>query len=91
MKSIIYKYRIISAILFCFLILLLGTYLQDHKAFYFIWVAIPISVILNRKILGDGADLSNKEKMLLIVSVLVMAGVFLFLNYNMAVNKIINK
>ena len=51
---------------------------------------LPIA-FLNKKILGNGADLNSKDKILLIVGGVIMAGAFLFFTYNMAINKIINK
>lgn len=92
MKSIIYKNRVIFAILLCLLTLLLGVYLQTQTHYGFLSISLIMLVnIINRKIFGNEDDLGNKEKMFLLFSVLIIAGVFLFINYNMAVNKIINK
>lgn len=91
LKSIIYKYRVLFAILLCVFTLLLGTYFLTHnKGFLSIVLLVPLN-ILNRKILGNGTDSSNKENMFLLFSGLVIAGVFLFLNYNITVSKIISK
>lgn len=91
MKSIIYKNRIISAILLCLFTLILITYLYAHNAIYFAWVIILLTAFLSRKILGNGTDLSNKEKVFLTGSVVVMLGVFLFFIYNITICKFINK
>ena len=92
MKSIIYKNRIISAIILGFITLLLITYLQSKDANYLIWVAIiPLVAFISRKILGKGTDLSIKEKIILTFSFVIMAGGFMFFTYNMAIYNIINR
>jgi uncharacterized membrane protein YoaT (DUF817 family) len=90
MKAIIYKKPTIFAV-FWLVALLSIAYLDSHNGTRFTFVIMIFSVFLGRKIVSNGTDLSNKQKMLLIVCSVVMAGVFMIFAYNIAVNKIINK
>lgn len=91
MKSIVYKNRIIFSILFFLLTMSLITYLYNHDLIYLTWWVITLFIFFNRKILGNKGDLNNKEKTLLVVSSVIIASVFMFFFYTMALNKIINK
>ncbi len=90
MKSIVYKKRITFSIILCLLTMLLYAYLHSRELIYVIWLVIPIFAFLNRKILGNRVNLTNKEKIFLVVSYIAILVVFIFLTYSMTVNKIIN-
>lgn len=90
MKSIAYKKRIILSIILFLLTMLLYTYLHNSELIYLAWLVIPLIAFLNRKILGNRANLTDKEKILLVVSYIIIFVVFMFLIYSITVNKIIN-
>lgn len=90
MKSIVYKKPIILSIILCLLTMLLYTYLHKHELIYLAWLVIPLFAFLNRKILGNRANLTEKEKILLVASYIIIFVVFMFLTYSVTVNKIIN-
>ena len=59
MKHIIYKNRVISALLLYLFTLLLVMYLYTHISIYFIWIIMLPIAFLSKKILGNGADLNS--------------------------------
>lgn len=91
MKSIIYKNPVISAILFNLFTLLLSIYMYKHDFTTFIIMIMILNGILGGKIMKSTTNISNKKKVFIIVSCLVMTGVFMFCIYNMTLNKFINK
>jgi hypothetical protein len=91
MKSIIYKKHLIFVILLWLVAILSITYLNSHNARSFSFVIIAFSTFLGSKILSNGTALSNKEKIFLIVSIVIMACISMIFMYIMAVNKIVNK
>ena len=91
MKSIIYKNRIIFSILLFLLTMSLITYLYNNNLIYLTWWVITLFIILNRKILCNIGDLNKKEKTILVVSSILIAIVFMFFFYTIAINWIINK
>ena len=90
MKSIVYKMRIIVSIILFLLTMLLLTNLYSNKILYPIFFIIAIFASLNRKILGNRVNWTNKEEIFLLVSYIVIYIVFIFLIYNITINKIIN-
>ena len=91
MKSIIYKNRIIFSILLFLLTMTLVTYLYNNNLTYIALWVITLFIILNRKILCNIGDLNKKEKTILVVSSILIAIVFMFFFYTIAINWIINK
>lgn len=91
MKSIIYKNRIIFSILFYLLTMALVTYLYNNNLIYLTWWVITLFIILNRKILCNIGDLNKKEKIILVVSLILITIVFMFFFYTIAINRVINK
>jgi len=90
MKSIVYKMRIIVSIILFLLTILLLTNLYSNKLIYPVLLIIPIFASLNRKILGNRVNWTNKEKISLLVSYIAIYIVFIFLIYNITINKVIN-
>ncbi len=90
MKPIVNKQRIMSSILLFLLTMSLFIYLHNHHLTYLAWWVIMLFIFLNRKILGDEVNLTNKEEIFLVVSYIAILVVFIFLIYNITVNKIIN-
>ena len=65
-------------------------YLHDHELIYLALFVTPIFAFLNNKVLGNRTNFNTKEKILLVVSHIIIFVVFMFLVYNITVNKIIN-
>lgn len=78
-----------SIILFL-LTMVLYTYLYNNKLIYFSYFVIMIFSFFNRKILSNRVNLTEKEKITVLVSDTIIFFVFLILTYNITVNKIIS-
>jgi hypothetical protein len=87
MKTIIYKNPIISAMMLNLFTLFLGIYIYINNSSYFIFPVMMFTGLLNGKILNHGTDMNNKKKILIIGSLIVMSGTFVFYIYNTLINK----
>lgn len=89
LESVVYKKRILLSILLCLFALLLNIYFVAREVMYFSWLSIPLIAFLNGEILGNRTGLNNKEKIILVVSYVVIACIFVYFIYNWNLTKLL--